>query len=192
MEPLDLKSRLAKFKSANSQNITLLEKLFTPITFRKGTLLSSPVHAYPILHYIASGLVRGYFLIDNQEHTSWVIENGFLLPLNGKSAHLPYPQYICFMENSTGFSLNLAKAELIAQTDPQLNRILIEIYQEKIYESVLRESIFRIPEAKKRMVAFMQHYPTIASKINNEIFASLLHINFKYFSKIKKQYFQSH
>lgn len=188
MEHLDLTTRIAQFKSANTQNIKTLESLFMPITFRKGTLLSPPEHAYPILYYIEQGLVHGYFLIQNQEHSSWVIENGFLLPLNGTFGNQPSNQYISFMENSSGWSLNLTKAELIVQTDTQLNRILIEIYDEKIQQANQREMTLRIPEAQKRMETFMQHHPTLAAKINNKIFASLLHINPKYFSKIKKQY----
>jgi CRP-like cAMP-binding protein len=191
MEHLDLISRIAQFKSANSKNIKLLESLFMPITFRKGTLLSPPEHAYPILYYIQQGLVRGYYLIEDQEYSSWVIENGFLLPLNNTVDSQPNSLYISFMETTSGWSLNLAKAELIAQNDTQLNRILIEIYDEKIQEAHQREMILRIPQAKKRMEIFMQYHSSIATKINNNIFASLLQINLKYFSKIKKQYLQS-
>ena len=191
MEHLDLISRIAQFKSANSKNIKLLESLFMPITFRKGTLLSPPEHAYPILYYIQHGLVRGYYLIEDQEYSSWVIENGFLLPLNGTVNNQISQQYISFMEISSGWSLNLAKAELIAQNDTQLNRILIEIYDEKIKEAHQREIILRIPDAKKRMEIFMQHHPSIAAKINNKIFAAILHINLKYFSRIKKAYLRS-
>lgn len=192
MEHLDLISRIAQFKSANSQNTKILEKLFVPISFRKGTLLAPPEHAYPILYYIQHGLVRGYFLIQDQEHTSWVMENGFLLPLKNTIINHPIDQYIFFMESSSGWSLNLAKAELIAQKDVQLNRILIEIYEEKIQESAQREMILRIPDAQKRMETFIQHHPNLATKISNKIFASLLHLNLKYFSKIKKDYFKSH
>lgn len=122
MDQSDLIKRLTQFKSANSQNINILGKLFMPISFRKGTLLKPPEHAYPILYYIQTGLVRGYYLIHEQEYSSWVIENGFLLPLNGTFANYPTCQYISFMENSSGWSLNLSKTEFIAQTNNQLNQ----------------------------------------------------------------------
>jgi CRP-like cAMP-binding protein len=182
-----LYEKLNELLTADAGSIDLLTGLFVPVTFRKG--MSLPVHdyAFPILYFIEAGLVRGYFFYRQEEYTCWILEQGFLIRMARIADDKAAPEYIEFLTDTSGWSLNLGKAELLAQKDPLMYRILLEIFQENIREGKIRELMLRIPNAQDRYLFAKAENPHLGYKVIHAIYASFLNIESKYLFKIKKK-----
>lgn len=184
---MDLTQILSRLDTATPDALELLTSLFVAVTFKKGMILASNDQPCFKLYYIASGLVRGYFFYNNEEHTCWILEQGFLAPIAHPEGSGQAIEYIDFLAETQGWSLNLHKAEVLAQKDPSMYRMLLEIYQGIILEGKARELMLRIQTADEKYQYMKQKNEPLLFKLNNQILASLLNIKLKYLYKVKKR-----
>lgn len=184
---MDLTQILSRLDTATPDALQVLTNIFVPVTFKKGMVLTSSDQPCSKLYYIASGLVRGYFFYNNEEHTCWILEQGFLAPVAHPDGSGQAVEYIGFLTETHGWALNLNKAEVLAQKDPSMYRMLLEIYQDIILEGKARELMLRIQTADEKYQYIEQKNEPLLFKLNNQILASLLNIKLKYLYKVKKR-----
>ncbi|RYG54093.1 MAG: Crp/Fnr family transcriptional regulator [Chitinophagaceae bacterium] len=187
MKTQSLHEKLSSLHTATPQSVKSLAGLFVPVTFRKGTLLMAPEHSYPILYLIDNGLLRGYFQYQNEEHTTWIMEEGFLLPLGGLFINEPSMEQVEFLEETIGWSLNIAKAGLLVQKEPQLYKMIIEIYEQKLADSKNINSMLRIRRAGERVEFVQKIRKNLIYRVLNRHLASFLNIGDKYLFAVKKK-----
>lgn len=180
--------KLLNLRTAEKHLVDRLQEIFVPKIFNKGLLLSMPDYSYPLIYFIEHGLVRGYFVSDEEEHTAWIMESGFLLPSAGFFSADPSIEYVGFLKESRGFALNLAKAEELARNEPRLYRMLLEIYEESLHAAKERELMLRIRYAEDRYLYFKEYHPRLIHLPIHDILASLLNIEPKYLFRIKRRY----
>lgn len=188
---MELREKLQTMRTADKRSIEELESLFIPVNFRKGVIIGSPEHFYPILHFIENGLVVGNYLFDNQEQASWISNGGFIPPIGGYFLKHPFPEFIQVIEDTKAWHLNLARAELQAQKNHHLYRMLIEIYEE--YNLFIKETemLLRVTNAYDRFTKFMTKSGEFKYHLKNSLLANLLGINEKHLFKLKKKYAKS-
>ncbi|WP_367866965.1 Crp/Fnr family transcriptional regulator [Pedobacter sp. WC2423] len=186
-----LEEKLLSMASADKRGIEDLLSLFMPISFRKGLIIGTPEHSYPILHFIESGLLMGNYIVDDKEYPSWISDHGFVLPIGGFLSKKNYSEFIMVLENSQCWYLNLAKAEILAQKNYHLYRMLLEIFEENLQLTREREISLRIPNAYERYLKFMNEQSSRKYPLTNSVLASLLSINEKHLSKLKRRYVKS-
>lgn len=182
-----LKEKLSSLNTATPQSVKLLTSLFVPVTFKKGMVLNIPDHSFPMLYFIEKGLLRGYFFHNNGEYTAWLMDNGFLLPSGGLFCKEPSIEYVQFLSDSEGWSLNLAKAETLAQHGPLMYRILLEIYEMQLHEGRRRELLIRLNTSNQRLEFAKKLFGNLLDKATHPVLASFLNIETKYLYKIMKQ-----
>ncbi|MCX3265633.1 Crp/Fnr family transcriptional regulator [Pedobacter agri] len=179
---------LKNMRMAEPHHLEELIHAFIPKSFEKGLLLSTPEYSFPVLYYIEKGLARGYFDSGDNQHTAWILEEGFILPSAGYFHDADSIEYISFLEHSTGYALNLNKADELGRENPVVYRILLEIYEQGLHQSKERELMLRITHAADRYLYFMQSHPKLVHLPIHNILASLLNIQAKYLYKIKQYY----
>lgn len=184
-----LNQRLMELKHADQQLVKLLEPLFMRQSYRKGMFLNTPYDSSPFICFIESGMVCGYSLEDKREHISWVTESGFILSSSNFFSYVPSSEYIYFLKDSKVYLLNLLRAKQLAEQNPALLFMLIEIYEEHFNLTKNREQLLKIGKAEKRYLLFREQYPTLMKKLIHSVLASILNIETKYLYKIKKKYF---
>lgn len=181
-------NKLQNLRTAERRLLELLRDSFVPVFFYKGSILVSQIYAPPVLYFIEDGLVRGYFISDGEQQTSWIMENGFLLPPSGIfSSHSPL-EYISFLKESHCYALNLARAEKLGLKEPTFYRMLLEIYEESLLDAKERELMLRIKDAGERFLYFKRQHPKLIYLPIHDILASILNIESKYLYRIKKIY----
>lgn len=185
MEELYLKLR--SLKTANEAVIDLLENLFIPITFKKNWVLSNLTGISSAnLYYISNGLIRGMVMGGKEDHCLWVKENGFIVPTNGFLTGVESVEYIEALADTTGYSLNLLRADTLARNNINMYRMLLEIYEEALLEGRQREVMLRLKKAIDRYNFFGKNFPYLKKRMTDEQQAEYLHIERKYFYSIKK------
>nr|WP_315419979.1 hypothetical protein [uncultured Pedobacter sp.] len=180
--------KLMNLRTAEKHLVDRLQEIFVPKIFNKGLLLSMPEYSHPVIYFIEYGLVRGYFVSHEEEHTAWIMENGFLLPSAGFFTATPSVEYVSFLKKSSGFALNLTKAEELARNEPGLYRMLLEIYEESLHAGKERELMLRIRHAEDRYLYFRECHPKLIHLPIHDILASILNIEPKYLYRIKCRY----
>ncbi|WP_316814100.1 hypothetical protein [Pedobacter heparinus] len=182
-----LAEKLTALSSSTPENTLLLSNLFVRVFFKKGMILSINDYAFPILYFIETGLARGYFYHQQKEYTYRAMENGFLMAMASLQHKKQVVEYITFMTDTHGWSLNLAKAQLLARKEPSLYHILLEIQQESIMDGKARELMLRLKTAEDMYVYLQESSPSLVHKLSNQILASLLNIKLKYLYQVKKR-----
>jgi len=180
--------KLLNLRTADKHLVDCLLEIFVPKVFKKGLLLSMPEYSYPVIYFIEYGLVRGYFVSHEEEHSAWIIESGFMLPSAGFFTATPSIEYVSFLKESRGFTLNLAKADELARNEPRLYRMLLEIYEESLHAGKEREMMLRIRHAGDRYLYFRECHPKLIHLPIHDILASILNIEPKYLYRIKRRY----
>jgi len=180
--------KLQSLQNINGHLAGQIAEMFVPKIFNKGLLLSTPDHSYPEIYFIENGLARGYFIHDGQEYTSWISENGFILPTTSFFSYSRSIEYINFLKDSSGYALNLNQWNEHAKINPAYSPILLEIYEENIQNVKQREQMLRIRHAETRFLHFQKLHPELINLPIHKILASLLGIESKYLFKIKRKY----
>ncbi|MBB5441250.1 hypothetical protein HDC92_004957 [Pedobacter sp. AK017] len=178
---------LESLHTSTPEAAMLLSNLFVPISFKGGTSFPWYEQASHVLYFVECGLVRGYLYWKNEEHTCWVMEHGFLLPVNQSFTETEL-EYTEFMRDSTGWMLNLERALPQMQRDPTVCRMLFEIFQRNIEMGKMRELTFKLRSRDERFRHMFDLQKQLMDKIPHVILASLLSVTPKYLYELKKKY----
>jgi CRP-like cAMP-binding protein len=183
----NIKERLLKMNTSTPQAVQVLMKLGMEQNFKKGTIISSPQHSFPILYFIEDGLVRGFSEFDGKENTFWVLQSGFILPSKGYFINREFPEYVQFLSDTKTWSLNLLKSAKPAIHQPILYQMLLEINETSYFEARDRELFLRLSEARERYLWLKRKNPSLIYLLKKEILASLLNMSTKHLSRIKSE-----
>lgn len=180
-----LTEKLKSLHSASATDLPLLRDLFIKTHFRKGWILD-PFYSIPSLYYIETGLVRGSVTYKEESYTIRFQERGFLTVGNELFSENASLEAIEFLRDTTGYRLNLKKADEAANTNSNLYKILLEIYEENLSDGKQREVMLHIKNAKDRFCYLIDHFPQLAKVLTDVQAADLLRIEKKYYYRIKK------
>jgi len=180
--------KLQSLRNANSKLVEQISDMFVHKVFKKGLLISTPDHSYPEIYFIEEGLARGYFIHDEVEYTSWILQSGFVLPTTSFFSKSRSIEYIDFLKDSSGYAINLQYWKDQGKLNPTLLILLLELYEENIQGIKLREQMLRIRHAETRFLFFKALFPELINLPIHKILASLLAIEAKYLFTIKRKY----
>ena len=183
-----LLEKLNSLQNANSQLVDQISQMSVYKFFKKGLLLSTPDHSYPEIYFIEEGLIRGYFLHEGVEYTSWILQSGFVLPTTSFFSKSSSIEYIDFLKDSSGYAINLKHWLDQGKFNSALLFLLLELYEENLQKIKLREQMLRIRHAETRFLFFKELFPELINLPIHKILASMLAIESKYLFTIKRKY----
>lgn len=172
-----LTAKLKSLNAVSAQDIELLTSLFKDMELKKGWVLNNPAwKTKRLLYFISSGLVKGTITYHEDFLTLWIMESGFLI--SGET--------IESIKDTKAFSLNLRKVAKLTKDNPELYKVLLEIYEDCLIEGKKRELMLRIKNAKKRYAYFKENYPELSEILTTDQTADFINIDRKYFYSILK------
>lgn len=157
--------------------------------FRKNEIISRAGEVCNRLYLIKKGMVRGYFLSDSTEITTWIdTENEIFTSITGFFRNEKSREYIQSLEETHCDYLDYEDYKYCLNNFPemrQINRIMLEEYyilaEHRVY-------LARIPNAKKRVQYFMENIrPDIVGRIPRKHLASFLAMRAETLSRIMKE-----
>jgi len=157
-------------------------------SFEKNELINKPGEVCDCLYLIKKGMVRGYFISDASEITTWIdSENEVFTSITGFFRNQKSEEYIQSLENTYCDYLKYGDYKYCLNHFPEMrhiNRILLEEYyilaEQRVY-------LARIPNARKRLDFFMANMkPQIMDRIPRKHLASYLAIRPETLSRLMK------
>lgn len=158
-------------------------------TFQKNEHISKAGEICNRLYLIKKGMVRGYFLSDSTEITTWIdTENEVFTSITGFFRNQQTEEYIQSLETTYCDYLEYDDYKYCLNHFPEMrhiNRILLEDYY---ILAELRVYLARIPNARKRLSFFMEKMkPQIVDRIPRKHLASYLAIRPETLSRLMKE-----
>ncbi len=182
---------LALLESIHPLSGTLKQYLSGKIkykTYPKGFMLNKVGELCHHIYVIRKGLVRGYFVVNKKEVTTWISVDGELVTsISGffkKEPSMENMQCIedCILEYLHFDDLNYAIGHFLEMRE--LTRILLENYY---ISAENRAFVARIPGAKERILYFQQNFnAAIIKRSPKRHIASLLCMRPETFSRLYK------
>jgi len=158
-------------------------------SFDKNELISKAGEVCDRLYLIKKGMVRGYFVSDTSEITTWIdSENEVFTSITGFFRNQKSEEYIQSLENTYCDYLEYEDYKYCLNHFPEMrhiNRMLLEEYyilaEHRVY-------LARIPNAGKRLDFFMEHIKSqIVDRIPRKHLASYLAMRPETLSRLMKE-----
>ncbi|MCH7409468.1 Crp/Fnr family transcriptional regulator [Belliella sp. DSM 111904] len=165
-----------------------LQKAMYVRNFKKGETISEAGTYCNQMYVIKSGLVRGYFVSNNKEITTWIsCENELVTSISGFFQNKPCRENIETLEEVKAEVLDFSDLKYCLKHFPEMieiNRILLEQYYIHAEE---RAFIARIPGAVERYNYFAKSGNRhLLQRVPHKHLASLLGMRPETFSRIIK------
>ncbi len=158
-------------------------------SFEKNQHISKSGEICNRLYLIKTGMVRGYFISDGMELTTWVdTENEVFTSITGFFRNKPCQENIQSLEETHCDYMEYEDYKYCLNNFPEMrhiNRILLEEYyilaEQRVY-------LARIPNAQKRLTYYMENMnPKIVERIPRKHLASYLAIRPETLSRLLKE-----
>lgn len=181
-----------KLLSLQACNPEILEELRPYLSlhhYPKGAVISHRTPADPVLYYLEKGLLISIRIKAGICYVCRAATEGFLFP----DPDIPDVQdaYFRLLEESFIWSVNLNQVKVLAQRNPRLLLMYIELLEEELKQSRTQEMQLRIPNAGLRFREYAAGNGSLVYKLNNETLAGLLNISKNHLFKIRKQFLRS-
>lgn len=158
-------------------------------SFQKNELISKAGEVCNRLYLIKKGMVRGYFVSESTEITTWIdSENEIFTSITGFFRNQESQEYIQSLEPTYCDYLEYEDYKYCLNHFPEMrhiNRILMEEYY---ILAEHRAYLARIPNARKRLAFFMEKIkPQIVERIPRKQLASYLAMRPETLSRLMKE-----
>lgn len=160
-------------------------------TFRKNEILHEAGEICKNIYYIKKGVLRGYYLFNGKEITTWFSqENQLAACISSFNNIRPSKESIQVIEDAEVYILNIDLLQELYLLYPEFNFIARILYQEYLMEAEERAFIARLTEASLKYDYFVQVYGTLLRRIPLKYIASFLGMTLETLSRIRNKYTQ--
>ncbi len=145
----------------------------------KNTILLSGDQVVDSLYYIHKGLLRNYFVTeDDSETTGWFADEGEALYFPSSHRHqIPLPGSVQLHEKSALISLTYDELNTLYELDPTANVLGRRLSENQMQYLLKRERLFRARNSQERYLMFLELFPNLDGRVQNQHVASYLELS---------------
>ncbi|MBO0931566.1 Crp/Fnr family transcriptional regulator [Fibrella aquatilis] len=152
---------------------------------RKSWLLQ-PGQVSDRLYFIQQGVVRGYYLKDGREVTSWFMREGdFIVSIVSFYTRQPAREYVELMEDGVVWSIQYEQLQQLYRDFPEFNVIGRKLTETYYVLSELRTQNLRMLTAPERYAQLLTDFPDIFGRVPLKYIASHLGISPETLSRLR-------
>lgn len=152
-----------------------LEKSLKKKTVVKREYLLTAGKVADHIYFISEGLLRGYYLKDKAEVSTWfMMEGDVCVSIESFFKRQPSHDFIQAMEPATMYYISYAQLQHVYQAYPEFN-FISRVLTEKYYRlSEERLYMLRMQSGKERYEYLLNHYPELVRRVPQKYLASYL------------------
>ncbi|NGM65104.1 Crp/Fnr family transcriptional regulator [Sphingobacterium sp. SGR-19] len=185
-----LLKNISKYINLTQDEILAFESFWTEKTLEKGDYLLRNGDTCRYDSYIVSGALKAFYINadnGNEEILFFAIDDWWASDLDSFSKQKPSIYNIQAIERTTVLQISHYSFQQLLAELPRLERyfrLILESYLGVLQKRIIYNNVF---DAKSRYFAFLENYPTIASKVPQYLIASYLGVSAEFISRIKKK-----
>jgi CRP/FNR family transcriptional regulator, anaerobic regulatory protein len=181
-------SYITNIHPLNEEIIRALEQNFELVEFPKRHIIIKDGDTCNYLYLVLSGLVRMYYIKNDEEVCSMFIEEKHLFHVpNSFYKRKPGYQYVETLEPCTLARIHFDRLQMLYKTFSELNFIGRVITENYFVKSEERLYLLRKQTAEERYIYFSDRYPTLLQKIPLKYIASYLGLTLETLSRIRNK-----
>lgn len=182
---------LDKIHPLSSEVRAFLSQHIVLKNFKKNEIIHEAGVECKNIYYIKRGVLRGYYLFNNKEITTWFAqENQLAACISTFNTIQPSKESIQVLEDAEVFVLNTDDLQELFHSYSEFNYIIRILYQEYLMEAEERAFIARLTEASLKYDYFVQTYGNLLKRVPLKYIASFLGMTLETLSRIRNKYTQ--
>lgn len=168
---------------------SLFSSRFHPAQLDKGDLFISAGEMGKQVAFVASGLMRSFYISDSGEEFNkhFFVSGDFVAPLTSLVKREPSPVNIDALEDTYLLAADWSDIETLYSEHPALNRVGRILVEYAWIGKERRETQLIMLNARKRYDAFLEEFPGLEQRIPQYQIASYLGITPVQLSRIRKR-----
>ena len=183
---IPLLSSIQSLHPLSAELQTVLAGMLRSETLARREWLLQPGQVSDRLYFIEQGVVRGYYLKEGREVTSWFMREGdFIVSIVSFYTRQPATEYVELLEASTLWSISHEQLHQLYRDFPEFN-VVGRLLTEKYYVlSERRSQNLRMQTAPERYNQLLTDFPDIFGRVPLKFIASHLGISPETLSRLR-------
>lgn len=177
---------LRKYSTISEAEFKQISKNIHVYVFKKNEIITRKSEIENHVHFILRGLVRKYYIRDNEEFNTQISYEGHIIHAQ-ESFHSRTPSkfYITTLEPTVLASINyddLEKIYLLSRKMEHIGRLIIT--NTMVLKDQWKEDLLELTQ-KERFIKFVNKHPELLKRVQQKHLASYLNIKPETFSRYK-------
>ncbi|MBC3787819.1 Crp/Fnr family transcriptional regulator [Spirosoma utsteinense] len=165
---------------------TTISQLLRRDSLPRKQWLLQPGQVSDRLYFIERGVVRGYYLKEGKEVTSWFMREGdFIISIVSFYSRQPAREYVELLTDSVVWSINYTQLQQLYRDFPEFNAIGRLITEKYYVQSERRTQNLRMQTAPERYAQLLADFPAIFGRVPLKYIASHLGISPETLSRLR-------
>ena len=184
-QTIPLLKNISKYINLTQDEISLFESFWSEKTFEKGDYLLRNGDICRYDSYVVSGALKAYYINadnGNEEILFFAIDDWWASDLDSFSKQQPSIYNIEAIEKTTVLQISHNSFQQLLTELPSMERyfrLILESYLGALQRRIIHNNVY---DAESRYFAFLENYPTIASKVPQYLIASYLGVSAEFIS----------
>ncbi len=159
-----------------------------PCIYSKGLLVLTPGQRSEYLYFIEKGLMRGYYMEEGKEITTWIVaEGGVGMATESFYRQTPSDLYIEVLEDSTVYRLHYQDFLGLRLKYPDYAQFILRFTEEYLIFNNIRLRLLCTRSPLERYKLFDSKHANLRGRLSQSVLASYLNMSYYQISRIRTQ-----
>lgn len=178
---------LGLYSPLDKKTVDFIESHMVLERYKKGQIIHKPGKTFDKICFIRSGLVKGYYKLDNYSLVNWISCENEVFTSSKYFSHKEGTEYIEAIESTTVDYLCFADINKASKLFRAFRDLRLKLLEEYYCYAEERAMIARIPLAKDRIKYLKNRYPKqYLDRIPSKDLASFLGIKPETYSRLNR------